>query len=70
MAWVIRWKKARFGRFSLMLAIITPSCLRVDRAMIFFRSVSTMALMPAMNIVMVEIIRRVRLNIKNLDRIG
>lgn len=70
MAWVTRWKNARFGRFSLILAIITPSCLRVERAIIFFRSVSTIALIPAMNIVMVEIMRRVKLNMKNLESIG
>ena len=33
------------------LAIITPSCLRVDSAIIFFMSDSVMADKPAMNIV-------------------
>lgn len=38
--------------------IITPSCLRVDRAMIFFRSHSTMAAIPAISIVREAIRRR------------
>ena len=37
------------------LAIITPNCLRVDRAMIFLRSHSTRATDPAINIVSVAI---------------
>jgi hypothetical protein len=32
-------------------AIMTPSCLRVDRAIIFFMSHSEVALTPAINIV-------------------
>lgn len=51
MAWVMRWKMASFGRFRPRLAIITPSWLRVERAMIFFMSDSSMAASPAMNIV-------------------
>lgn len=38
--------------------------------MIFFRSVSTKALIPAINIVKVEINKREALNIKNLDKRG
>lgn len=49
---------------------MTPSWLRVERAIIFFKSVSTRALMPAINIVIVEIINKERLNIKNVDNIG
>lgn len=51
MAWVMRWNRARFGRFRPRLAIITPSCLKVDRAMIFFMSDSSMADKPAINMV-------------------
>lgn len=58
MAWVIRWKKARFGRFKPRLAIITPSWLKVERAMIFFISVSTIAAIPAISIVIEAIIKR------------
>ena len=41
------------------LAIITPSCLRVDSAMIFLRSHSTKAAEPAINIVRVADKRRI-----------
>lgn len=58
-AWVIKWKKARLGEFILNLAIITPSCLRVDKAMIFFKSHSVIAESPAISIVRQEINRRV-----------
>lgn len=50
-AWVIRWKNARFGRFILSLLIMTPSCERVERAIIFFISHSEIAAIPAINIV-------------------
>lgn len=58
-ACVIRWKNARFGRFILNLLIITPSWDRVDRAMIFFISHSAMAAIPAINIVIDAITKRV-----------
>lgn len=35
-AWVRRWNKVKRGRSRPRLAIITPNCLRVDRAIIFF----------------------------------
>ena len=42
-AWTIRWKKAIAGWFSPKVIIIIPSWLRVERAIIFFRSVSVQA---------------------------
>lgn len=61
-AWVIKWNRARSWRPSPRAAIITPSWLNVDRAMIFLRSVSIVAAIPAINIVMVAINRRSELN--------
>lgn len=61
-AWVTMWKNARFGMFIPILIIIRPSCLRVDRAMIFFMSHSVVALRPAINIVVVPIIKISELN--------
>lgn len=61
-ACVIRWKKARVGSPRPRLAIITPSCLSVERAIIFFKSHSTMADMPAINIVAEEITKMEGLN--------
>lgn len=52
-ACVVKWKKARAGIARARLAIITPSCLRVDRAIIFFMSVSASAFNLAMVIVSV-----------------
>jgi hypothetical protein len=50
-AWVIKWKKVKRGRPMAKVEIITPSWLRVDSAMIFLRSHSTMAAIPAINMV-------------------
>lgn len=61
-AWVSRWKKARSGRPIPSLAIITPSCLSVERAIIFFKSHSVIALRPAISIVVVATKRRVGQN--------
>lgn len=58
MAWVIKWKKVRFCSPKAKVDSITPSWLSVDRAMIFFRSHSTMADIPAISIVREEIKRR------------
>lgn len=49
----------KLGIFKANLAIITPSCLRVDKATIFFRSCSAKATVPAINIVIDDIIRRI-----------
>lgn len=57
-ACVIKWKKAKVGRLRPSLAIITPSCLNVDKATIFFISHSVIALNPAINIVSLAIKRR------------
>jgi len=61
-AWVTRWKVARFVRPRATQAIITPSCLRVERAMIFLKSHSVVALSPAINIVKEAEIKRIWLN--------
>lgn len=45
------WINAICGNPRPILVIIIPSCLRVDRAMIFFISHSVVALIPAMIIV-------------------
>lgn len=39
-AWVMRWKKAIIGEFNPSAINITPNWLRVERAIIFFRSFS------------------------------
>lgn len=54
-ACVTIWKNAIFGIFMPILIIISPSWLRVDRAMIFFMSHSVSADRPAINIVVVPI---------------
>ena len=56
-ACVSKWKNARSGKFRPIEAIIIPNCLRVERAIIFLRSHSIMATEPAINMVVVEIIR-------------
>lgn len=61
-ACVTIWKNARFGIFSPILIIISPNCLKVDRAMIFFISHSVVALSPAINIVEVLMIKSIVLN--------
>lgn len=67
---MIKWKKAKFGRFRAMVEIITPSWLRVDSAIIFFRSHSTIAAIPAINIVQDAIISRKGENRGIAERIG
>lgn len=67
---MIKWKKARFGKFRAMVEIITPSCLRVDSAIIFLRSHSTIAAMPAINMVQDAIINRKGENKGRGERIG
>jgi len=69
-ACVTMWKNARFGISIPMLIIIRPSWLSVDRAIIFFMSHSVVALNPAINIVMVLIIKIIGLNIGNECRNG
>jgi hypothetical protein len=52
------WKNAKWGRLNPKLVIIMPSCLRVDRAIIFFASHSAVALSPAINIVTIATINK------------
>lgn len=54
-----RWNRARLGSPRPSLLIITPSWLRVERAMIFFISHSVVALIPAISIVRHAMIRSV-----------
>jgi hypothetical protein len=56
MAWVTMWKNASQGMLAPILNIITPSWLRVDRATIFLKSHSVVALKPAIRVVEVAII--------------
>lgn len=48
---MIIWNRAIFGAPRASLVIITPSCLSVDNAIIFFISHSVEALIPAINMV-------------------
>lgn len=48
----------RRGRFIARVEIITPNWLRVERAIIFLRSHSTMAAIPAISMVIEDIYRR------------
>jgi hypothetical protein len=57
------WKNANHGMFAPKLNIIIPNWLKVDRAMIFLKSHSMVALKPAINVVEVAIISRVEVNI-------
>lgn len=61
-AWVIKWKKAKPGSLIEIVEIITPSWLRVDRAIIFFRSHSARADIPAISMVTEAIKRSVGQN--------
>lgn len=61
-ACVTIWKNVNIGRLSARLVIIIPNWLKVDKAMIFFMSHSDRALIPAINMVVVEISSSVQLN--------
>lgn len=52
------WKYAKYGMLSPRDVIIMPSCLSVDRAIIFFMSHSVVALSPAISIVDTAITKR------------
>lgn len=52
------------------LNIITPSCLRVDKAIIFFMSISVIAIIPAISIVTEAVRRRNLLKKGDLDKVG
>lgn len=53
-AWVTRWKNAKVVDFIEIANIIIAICLRVDKAMIFLRSCSQFADIPAYNAVIVD----------------
>lgn len=53
-----------------MLVVIIPSCLRVDKAIIFFMSHSVIALIPAINIVDTPISSIILLKLCIDDRSG
>ena len=69
-ACVRRWKRVRVCSPRPRLIIITPNCLRVDNAIIFLRSVSAVAAIPAMSIVSLAIIRMAGENHQVFDRNG
>ena len=54
-AWDSKWKKDSKGILAPSVIIITPNCLRVERAIIFFMSISNIAVNPAIIIVNVPI---------------
>lgn len=58
------------GIFIARLIIITPSCLRVESAMIFFMSHSVVALRPAISVVSVAMISREEENLGHSFREG
>lgn len=69
-AWVNKWKNANKGMLSPIAAIIMPSCLKVERAIIFFRSHSNMAVSPAIKVVKEAMRARVGLKILYVCRKG
>lgn len=54
-AWVNKWKKLHIFIIWDSLNIINPNCLRVERAIIFLKSVSNIALRAEISIVNLEI---------------
>ena len=69
-AWVYKWKSDSWTIFIPNLIIITPNCLSVDKAMIFFKSFSRFAAIPAMRRVRTEMNRMEGLNVWVLDKNG
>lgn len=69
-AWVIRWKNAISGSPSPRVNIIIATCLKVERAMIFFMSHSAMALALAISMVIVATTKRAVLNWAHLSITG
>lgn len=57
-AWVTKWKNVKRGRLKARLIIITPSWLKVDKAIIFFMSFSISAAILAMKMVKDETMSR------------
>lgn len=61
-ACVTRWKKVKVGKFNLKVVTMNPSWLKVDKATIFFRSISKQALILArMEVIIANLVRRVML---------
>ena len=58
------------GRFILNLNIMTPNCLRVDKAIIFFISVSLNAMSPLISIVRADLKSKEELKIGERDNMG
>ena len=50
-AWVNKWKKAQLERPIEIVITVSPNCLKVDKAIILFKSNSKLAPRPAINIV-------------------
>lgn len=57
-AWVTRWKKVKAAKLKARLIIMTPSCLKVESAIIFFISFSISADILAIKIVSAETISK------------
>lgn len=69
-ACVIKWKNAISGSPRPRVNIIMATCLRVERAIIFFMSHSAIALALAISIVILATIKRAGLNCAHLAIIG
>lgn len=54
-----RWKNANCGCFREIDNIIKPSCLRVDKATIFFISISNIAAKAGINVVAEAVINKI-----------
>lgn len=72
-ACVIKWNNVNFGKFIEIVIIINPNWLKVDKAIIFFKSYSKFAVNPAINIVIIDKINKKYIKflfIKWLNRIN
>lgn len=67
-AWVYRWNSVRYKDSMANASIITLNCLKVDRAIVFFRSLSWLAATAAINIVNAETKRRLGLKKSHADK--
>jgi len=68
---LINGKKAISTKPIEIVIIITPNCLKVDKAITFFKSISKLALTPDIIIVIIEIINNINLTPNNsLKRIN
>lgn len=74
-AWLKRWKYAKNGIPPPITIIITPSCLKVERAITFFISISIIAAHPAINIVIlpttiniIAILKLVKIKLKRINK--